>query len=604
MAIHPLSDQLINQIAAGEVVERPASALKELLENSLDAGAAQIHVELQNGGSKRIKVVDDGTGIARDELPLAIARHATSKIKALSDLDAIATMGFRGEALASIASVSRFSLISREKSSEHAWRIDVEGGTVGAVTPAALDSGTSITIDDLFFNTPARRKFLRSDATEWAHCEEAFRRIALAYPQISFSLRHNQRDIHRWPKTDGRGRMRQVLGETFVDHVRFLEESAADIRLYGCVMAPVTGVAPMKEAHYLFVNGRFVRDRMLLHAIREAFRDVLHGAHQPSFALWLTLDPQRVDVNAHPQKAEVRFRDSQAVYRFVRTAVARALALPVGEVITRREHQEEALPSPTKITHGEKAYSVAQTSLNLPVRESGALYSGNATTLYEKLFSVAEDNIGALTQTEALTIPVSESEVPPLGFAIAQLHGIYILAQNSAGLIIVDMHAAHERIMYERLKAAFAIEKLATQPLLIPVAFAADALEMAVAEEHASTLSILGLDVSAVGPATLAVRSLPALLREANAEPLVRAVLRDLHDWGSTQKIEAHRNELLATMACHGAVRAHRLLTVPEMNALLRDMEQTERGGQCNHGRPTWHQITLEKLDALFMRGK
>ncbi|MDR1528915.1 MAG: DNA mismatch repair endonuclease MutL [Burkholderiales bacterium] len=606
MAIRPLSDQLINQIAAGEVVERPASALKELLENSLDAQAKNIEVELRNGGSKRIKVADDGIGIARDELPLAIARHATSKINQLSDLDAIATLGFRGEALASMASVSRFSLVSREKRDKHAWRIDVEGGMVGELMPAALDAGTAITVDDLFFNTPARRKFLRTDATEWAHCEETFRRIALAHPAVAFSLRHNQRDHYRWMATDERERMRQVLGDIFIERARFLDERATDIRLHGCVIAPATGAPSLKESYYLFVNGRFVRNRMLLHAVHEAFRDVLHGAQQPSFALWLTLDPQRVDVNAHPQKAEVRFRDGQAVYRFTYHAVMRALALPVGETMT---HRETVAPL-TRDTKND--YLSTQKSFSLPVREPAARYAGDTSAFYEKLFAVANDDGAAKNEragdktANTATLPPLEaqSDMPPLGFAVAQLHGVYILAQNQAGLLVVDMHAAHERIVYERLKTAFAAETLPSQSLLIPLAFTADPLEMATAEEYADTLQILGFEISIAGPATLAIRGLPALLRDADAERLTRAVLRDLHNWGATQEIEARRNELLATMACHGAVRAHRLLTIPEMNALLRDMEHTERGGQCNHGRPTWHQITLEQLDALFMRGK
>ncbi len=609
MAIRPLTDHLINQIAAGEVIERPASALKELLENSLDADATRIDVELLNGGGKRIKVSDNGAGIPRDELALAVARHATSKITALPDLDAIATFGFRGEALASIAAVSRFSLISRAQDSEHAWRLDVEGGTVGATAPAALDIGTTITIDDLYFNTPARRKFLRSDNTEWAHCEEMFRRIALAYPHAAFFLRHNKRDVHRWPAVaDRQQRMTQVLGGAYMARARFIDADAADVQLHGCVMVPSTGAAPLKEIHYLFVNGRFVRDRMLLHAIREAFRDVLHGAHQPSFALWLTIAPQRVDVNVHPQKAEVRFRDSQAVYRFVRHATMQALALPVGSDLKNTRSRTTAeftaitpSMSVSKPNTQKVMYQPTQRAFSLPLRD------GDAVVFYEKMFAAAERGeaiIALQNEEKSNALPEAQNDTPPLGFAIAQLHGIYILAQNQSGLVIVDMHAAHERIVYERLKSAFVAKLLPAQPLLIPVAFAADALEMATAETHAETLSALGFSVNPVGPSTLAVRCLPALLRDADAEALTRAVLRDLHDWQVTQLIEAHRNALLATMACHGAVRAHRLLTIPEMNALLRDMEKTERGGQCNHGRPTWHQITLAEFDKTFMRGK
>ncbi len=619
MPIRPLTDHLINQIAAGEVIERPASALKELLENSLDAGASRIDVELTKGGTARIKVADNGAGIPRDELPLAVARHATSKITTLPDLDAIATLGFRGEALASIAAVSRFSLTSRAQGDAHAWKIDVDGGTVGAVEPAALECGTMITVDDLYFNTPARRKFLRSDGTEWAHGEETFRRMALAYPEVAFSLRHNKRDVHRWPGVaDRQQRMAQVLGTAYMERARFIDIGTSDIHLSGYVIAPTTGT-PLKEIHYLFVNGRFVRDRMLLHAIREAFRDVLHGAHQPSFALWLTITPQSVDVNVHPQKAEVRFRDSQAVYRFVRHAVIQALALPVGHdlkhtpaaVSPEQEYVRPDATAPsatsrtTTNTPPNTTYPAEQRSFSLPVRDQAT-----ATGFYEKMFAVAKQDEDTTTSNDHdrsandQVLPEAQNDTPPLGFAIAQLHGIYILAQNASGLMIVDMHAAHERIVYERLKAAFAEQSLPAQPLLIPVAMSADALEMATVEAHAETLTALGFSISAVGPTTLAVRCLPALLCDADAEALVRAVLRDLHEWQTTQLIEARRNELLATMACHGAVRAHRLLTIPEMNALLRDMENIERGGQCNHGRPTWHQITLAEFDRLFMRGK
>ncbi|MDR0588438.1 MAG: DNA mismatch repair endonuclease MutL [Burkholderiales bacterium] len=614
MSIHPLSDHLINQIAAGEVVERPASALKELLENALDAQADNIEVELLNGGTGRIKVTDNGVGIAREELRLAISRHATSKIAALDDLDRIATFGFRGEALASMASVSRFRLISRANTAEHAWQIDVTGGDIGEILPAALHAGTSVTVDDLFFNTPARKKFLRTEATEWAHCDETFRRVALCAPEVAFWLRHNNRAIAHYVNGSQHDRITHVLGDAFARHAREIDEEAADLSLSGLVLAPVAGAPSMKETAYLFVNKRFVRDRVLLHAIREAFRDVLHVAHQPSFALWLTLDPEKVDVNVHPQKAEVRFRDSQAVYRFVRHAVGKALSLPVG-VIAAASSSTSAMPSqdPAREFASDivnelktRAFVMApeQRSLRLPFQKNDAPRS----PFYEKLFNSAEND--ADPTLPHLALPSSDdkknydSPIPPLGFAIAQLHGIYILAQNAAGLILVDMHAAHERILYERLKEAFTHKHLATQPLLIPVAFAADPLAIATATCHAETLQQLGFDISLGGPSTLIVRSLPALLQDADIEALTRTLLRDLHDWGTTEEVLAKINELLATMACHTAVRAHRLLTLPEMNALLRDMEDTERGGQCNHGRPTWYQFSLSDLDQLFMRGK
>ena len=609
--IHPLSDQLINQIAAGEVVERPAAALKELLENSLDAQATHIEVTLIGGGCKRLQVSDDGIGMARDDLPLAVARHATSKIVAPSDLDAIATLGFRGEALASMAAVSRFSLMSREQGGAHAWRLDVEGGTVGTVEPAALTTGTTVTLDDLYFNTPARRKFLRTEATEWAHGEETFRRIALAYPDVAFLLKHNGREIHRWPSAARDERVRQVLGEAFAQEARFLDTAAADLQLTGYVVPPTAGSALTKDAAYFFVNGRFVRDRVVLHALREAFRDVLHGGHQPSYALWLTLDARNVDVNVHPQKTEVRFRDSQAIHRFVRQSAERALALPVGSQVVAPQPfnvgEERRVPFLTRSEETAGAPRISsydstkQAAFSLPVREPAALGGWGPSPFYDKLF-------GTKSSASAESAPFSEgvesaSEgVPPLGFAIAQLHGIYILAQNHVGLVLVDMHAAHERIVYEQMKEA--ATTLPSQPLLVPVTLTATALEMATAEAHAETLATLGFEVSAMGSTTLAIRCLPAMLRDADAAALLRAVLHDLHECGDTQEISARRNELLATMACHGAVRAHRLLTIPEMNALLRDMERTERGGQCNHGRPTWYQFSLAALDALFMRGK
>ncbi|MCL2298480.1 MAG: DNA mismatch repair endonuclease MutL [Proteobacteria bacterium] len=621
-AIHPLSDQLINQIAAGEVVERPAAALKELLENSLDAQATHIEVTLTGGGCKRLQVSDDGIGMERDDLPLAVARHATSKIVAPSDLDAIATLGFRGEALASMAAVSRFSLVSRARGAAHAWRLDVEGGTVGAVEPAALAVGTTITLDDLYFNTPARRKFLRTEATEWAHCEEMFRRIALAYPDVSFLLKHNGREVHRWPGATREERVQQVLGEAFTQVARFLDTSAADLRLTGYVASPTAGAALPKEAVYFFVNGRFVRDRVVLHALREAFRDVLHGGQQPSYALWLTLDPRSVDVNVHPQKTEVRFRDSQAIHRFVRQSAERALALPVGGQVTAgvaissTKAVSGAQPSdvdarrfsvPAKPEEARTYYPSAQKAFSLPVRETAASESLGPSPFYGKLFgtksSSAIENVSS-TSAPPITQENESAGVPPLGFALAQLHGIYILAQNHAGLVLVDMHAAHERIVYERMKETAASQSLPSQRLLVPVSMTATTLEMATAEAHAEALETLGFELNAVGPTTLAIRCLPAMLRDADAAGLVRAVLRDLHDLGSTQEVDMRRNDVLATMACHGAVRAHRLLTVPEMNALLRDMERTERGGQCNHGRPTWYSLTLEALDALFMRGK
>ena len=589
-AIRPLPELLINQIAAGEVVERPAAALKELIENSLDAGATRIDVDLAGGGIKRIRVVDDGAGIDREDLPLAIARHATSKIGAPADLEAIETLGFRGEALASIAAVSRLALTSRASGRPHAWRIEVDGGTVAPIAPAALASGTSITLEELYFNTPARRKFLRTDATEWAHCEEAFTRIALAHPQVGFTLVHNGRLVHRLLPGPRAQRVEALLGEAFLRGAAPVEAHAAGVTLEGYAIRPahaVQGSGPQM----LFVNGRFVRDRMLAHAVREAYRDVLHHDRQPAYAIWLGIDARRVDVNVHPQKSEVRFRDGSALFPLVRSAVERALAASAADAPAVSAAERLGLvaartPPPGHGGGAPPAAWVAQDALALATAEPAPFYA--------RLFGERKPDAPALPET---------GDDHPLGFALAQLHGVYVLAQNRAGLVLVDMHAAHERIVYERLKGAYA-GRLPTQPLLVPATFAAEPVEIATADEHADELDRLGFTLTRLGPATLAVRAIPAPLADADAATLARAVLHELRDHGGSGAIEAHRDELLASMACHGAVRANRMLAVPEMNALLREMEATERAGQCNHGRPTWYQLTLPELDRLFMRGR
>lgn len=584
MPIRTLPDLLISQIAAGEVVERPAAALKELLENAIDAGATQVEVDLAGGGVKRIRVVDDGAGIAREELALAVARHATSKISMPTDLEAIASFGFRGEALASIASVSRLALASRASGKPHAWRIEVEGGTVAPIAPAALAAGTSVTVEELFFNTPARRKFLRAEATEWGHCDEAFRRIALAHPSVGFTLQHNGRVVHRLPATGRQGRVEQLLGDDFVAHAARVDVDAGEIALAGFAVRPA--YAAQGGGQYVFVNGRFVRDRVLQHALREAYRDVLHHDRQPAFALWLTIDPRRVDVNVHPQKIEVRFRDSGAVHEFVRRGVERALAATAAEqpAVSAAEKLGAAaaqLPPPV-------AFERAQAPLALGASEPSAFYA--------KLF-------GARAEIAQPQPAWSDDDPHPLGFALAQLHGVYILAQNRLGLVLVDMHAAHERITYERLKAVHDA-RLPVQPLLVPATFAAEPLEVATVEENGPALETLGFAMSALGPGTLAVRGVPAPLTDADPAALARAVLHDIREFGGTQALASRRDELLSTMACHGSVRANRALAIPEMNALLRQMEETERSGQCNHGRPTWYQLTLQDLDRLFMRGR
>jgi DNA mismatch repair protein MutL len=599
-AIRALPDLLINQIAAGEVIERPAAALKELLENALDAGATQIEIDLAGGGIKRMRVADNGGGIEREDLALAVARHATSKIGSVLDLEAIASLGFRGEALASIASVSRLALASRARERPHAWRIEVEGGTVSPVAPAALASGTTVTVEELFFNTPARRKFLRTEATEWAHCDEAFRRVALAHPATAFTLQHNGRVAHRVVAAGRRVRVEALLGEEFVQHAALVEAEAGGVRLTGFAVRPA--YAAQGGGQYLFVNGRFVRDRVLQHALREAYRDVLHHDRQPAYALWLEIDPRRVDVNVHPQKTEVRFRDSGAIHQFVRHAVEHALAAnaaeqPAVSAAERLGAVAAQLPplAPERDPFGPRP---GATQAGMPWRGPQAsltLATGEPSTFYAKLFGTRDDG--------ASPPALPEDDPHPLGFALAQLHGIYILAQNRAGLVLVDMHAAHERIVYERLKTAFDAH-LPVQPLLVPASFAADPLEVATAEDHADALAALGFAMSALGPATLAVRGVPAPLADADPVTLARAVLHEIREYGGSQVLAARRDELLSTMACHGAVRANRSLSVPEMNALLREMEATERSGQCNHGRPTWYQLSLPDLDRLFMRGR
>jgi DNA mismatch repair protein MutL len=593
-AIRPLPDQLINQIAAGEVVERPAAALKELLENSLDAGATQIDIDLSGGGVKLIRVADDGMGIDREDLLYAVARHATSKISKASDLEAIGTLGFRGEALASIAAVSRLALTSRSRDKPHAWRIEVDGGEVGVPQPAALASGTTVTVQELYFNTPARKKFLRTDATEFGHCDEAFRRIALSHPDAGFTLQHNASVRYRLLAQGRRARVDALLGDDFAAQAAFVDEHGPGISLAGWAVRPAYATTA-RDAQYLFVNGRFVRDRVLTHALREAYRDVLHHERQPAYALWLTIEPRIVDVNVHPTKAEVRFRDSGAVHQFVRHAVEKGLASTAAEQpavsASERLGAAAARVPPFAPSQGWASRSVSsQGSIALGTAEPGDFYA----TLFG-------DRPPLHVRPEGPDLPNTGDH--PLGFALAQLHGIFVLAQNSDGLVLVDMHAAHERILYERLKTALD-HALPMQPLLVPVTFAADPLDVATADENAAVLSALGFSMSVLGPSTLAVRGLPALLVDADAVALARAVLADVREYGGSRVLTAQRDDLLSTMACHGAVRANRSLTVPEMNALLREMEATERAGQCNHGRPTWYQLSLGDLDRLFMRGR
>jgi DNA mismatch repair protein MutL len=575
--IHVLPELLVSQIAAGEVVERPASALKELLENSLDAGAREISVQLAGGGTKLIRVGDDGNGIERADLPLALARHATSKIASLGDLERVASLGFRGEALASIAAVSHLALTSRRPGDKHAWTVAASGAEVSKPAPAPLAAGTSVEVRDLYFNTPARRKFLKSEATEFAHCEEAFRRIAISRPDVALTLEHNGRSRYHLKPQPARARVGAVLGEDFHVGALQLDEASAGLRLHGAIGLPARARGG-RDAQYCFVNGRFVRDRLIAHAIRQAYQDVLHHEQHPSFVLFLEIDPAQVDVNVHPTKTEVRFRDARGVHQFVFHALNKALAGAVAGAAAGRAPATPASPA-----------LAAQ-----PMRQAAmALAASEPAAFYETLFG-----------KPAPESPLRDAEQAPLGFALAQLSGVYVLAQNQHGLVIVDMHAAHERIVYERLKGALDQREIPMQPLLVPVTFPGQPLDVSTVEEHAEVLRTIGFDIAAASPTSLIVRAVPALLADADARRLASDVLHELREYGASRVLAERRNELLATMACHAAVRANRKLTVPEMNGLLREMEATERSGQCNHGRPTWHQVTLAELDKLFMRGR
>jgi DNA mismatch repair protein MutL len=598
-AIRVLPDTLIDQIAAGEVVERPASALKELLENALDAGARDVRVELLDGGMRLVRVADDGCGIARDDLPLALARHATSKIASLDDLERVASLGFRGEALASIAAVARVSLCSRRPHDAHAWRIEAQGGTVSDVSPASQAPGTTLEIADLYFNTPARRKFLKSEATEYAHCEEVFRRIALVRPDVGFSLAHNGRTRWHMPAQPPHARMRLLLGEEFAAAAIVLDETAAGVRLHG-LLAPPTYSRASRDTQYCYVNGRFVRDKLLAHALRQAYQDVLHHDRQPAYAVGLVVDPAAVDVNVHPSKIEVRFRDSRAIHQFVLHAAQRVLSQPLTSAGKPRFDAAGEANGLSPAAASAPAYAPARSyAAQSHAAHQPSLGLGNPQPVasYQALFAAARPGGDA----EA---PAPAAEVPPLGFAVGQLAGVYILAQNSAGLVVVDMHAAHERIVYERLKRALDEAAVPVQPLLMPVTFAADPIDVATVEDHGSALHAIGFDINAMGPAAVAVRAVPALLQDADAKRLAQDVLREMREFGAERVLAERRNELLATMACHAAVRANRALTIAEMNALLREMEATERADQCNHGRPTWFQVPLSELDARFMRGR
>jgi len=626
--IELLSPRLANQIAAGEVVERPASVIKELLENSLDSGAKRIDVDVEQGGVKLLRVRDDGGGISSEDLPLALARHATSKIRDLEDLERVMSLGFRGEALASISSVSRLTLTSRTRDAEQAWQVETEGRDMASrVQPAAHPVGTSVEVRDLFFNTPARRKFLKAEKTEFDHLQEVIKRLALARFDVAFHLRHNGKTVLSLHEAhDDAARARRVgavCGSGFLEQALPIEVERNGLHLWGWVGLP-TFSRSQADLQYFYVNGRAVRDKLVAHAVRQAYRDVLFNGRHPTFVLFFEVDPSVVDVNVHPTKHEVRFRDGRMVHDFLYGTLHRAL----GDV---RPEDQLAAPAavagmvrPTGLEAGEFGpqgemrlasntlleQPQAQPSYNAPGSGAGGGYQYQYTPRPQSNVPAAEAQAAyreffkPLPESAAPALPDGQGDIPPLGYALAQLKGIYILAENAQGLVLVDMHAAHERIMYERLKIAMASEGLSGQPLLVPESLAVSQREADCAEEHVSWFQRLGFELQRLGPETLAIRQIPALLKQAEANRLVSDVLADLMEYGTSDRIQAHLNELLGTMACHGAIRANRRLALPEMNGLLRDMENTERSGQCNHGRPTWTQLGLDDLDKLFLRGR
>ena len=600
--INSLSKRLANQIAAGEVVERPASVIKELLENSLDAGATRLQIDVEQGGVRLMRVKDNGCGIHKDDLALALSRHATSKIIELTDLENITSLGFRGEALASISSVSRFHIISNssEESGSSGWKVEVEGQEVEvSVSPAAHPQGTSAEVRDLFFNVPARKKFLKTEKTEFTRIDEVIKRIALSRFDVQFNLKHNQRTIHQLlPAISEQERQRRVslvCGPVFVDNSVYIDVERSGLRLWGWVSLP-TFSRSQSDLQYFYVNGRTIRDKLVTHAVKQAYRDVLfHGRH-PAYMLYLELAPSSVDVNVHPTKHEVRFRDSRLVHDFLFSALHKALAEVTPSVQIASQHAGMT-GTESKFAHDDPKVYGKQASLRL-AEPTTAPYGAYATTnvrdhdqIQEQIASLAKLNAG-------------NEEVPPLGYAIAHLHGIYILAQNKEGLIIIDMHAAHERIIYERMKVACKSEKLKMQPLLVPLSIAVSQSEADCAVAQKKELLGLGIELDKLTDEAIVVRQVPSILKDSDVEQMVRDVLSDVLEYGSSDRIQAHQEELLSTMACHGSVRANRHLTIPEMNSLLRDMEATERSGQCNHGRPTWVCQSLSELDKLFLRGQ
>jgi DNA mismatch repair protein MutL len=631
MPIRPLPTHLINQIAAGEVVERPASVVKELLENALDAGATKVTIDIEQGGVKRIRLRDNGDGIPKTELALALSRHATSKIASLEDLEQVRSLGFRGEALPSIASISRLVLSSRHKEASQGWQLYGDGQEIfGEPEPTAHTIGTTVDVADLFFNTPARRKFLKTEKTEFGHIEEVVRKLALSRFDVSFNLNHSQKPVLALPQVDehfsAERRISELCGQEFIQNSINLDYAAAGLRLWGWISLP-TFSRSQPDLQYFYVNSRVIRDKFVTHALKQAYQDVMYHGRYAAFILFLELDPQLVDVNAHPTKQEVRFRESRLVHDFLVKAVSQALAnvrpstfsntapdqtpsVTTGIINATNSfdfHKETKTQSPsaTNATMRTGAYHTpTQARLTMPVREQLAVYQqlykpiNEATALAS---DASHDNAPAYTAPQLTQI---SDDIPPLGYALAQLHGIYILAQNADGLILVDMHAAHERITYEHLKQSHSQAVLRSQPLLLPISLSLSKKEADFAEAHSGEFQQLGFELDRIGLDKLTIRAVPSLLKEADAERLVKDVLADFIEQGSSQRIQQATQVILATMACHGAVRANRKLSIPEMNALLRDMERTERSSQCNHGRPTWLAFNLEQLDKLFLRGR
>ena len=617
--IRELPDELISQIAAGEVVERPASVVRELVDNALDAGASEVTVKLIGGGIRAVAVEDDGHGLPAAELPLALRRHATSKIESLGDLESVATMGFRGEALAAIASVAEVSIASRCADDAQARRLDARSGEIA---PAARGVGTSVEVRELFFSTPARRKFLKTESTELAHCVEAVRRHALTRPDVSFSVWHEGKLVQQWRRAEAEARLRDVLGAEFIEDSRPVSLDLGVLRVTGRAGTPASARS-RADQQYVYVNGRYVRDKLIAHGVRSAYEDVLHGGRQPAYVLFIDIAPDRVDVNVHPTKIEVRFRESREVHQAVRRAVEASLAEAIAGAASTAPTGVDSMPqgalgrlASAPDSTGTVAWGRPDVRNDrhggTPTASQVALSLHQASVLFAQEAATPWATDGFQAGSAPVDLPIARSIIAadhdastqPLGHAIGQIAGIYVLAENAQGLVIVDMHAAHERVVYERLKANLAASRIEAQPLLIPATFAATAAEIATAEAHGDTLRTLGLDISPLSPTVLAVRSQPAALAGGDVVDLARSVLGELAEHDASSVVQRAQHEILSTMACHGAVRANRQLTLDEMNALLRDMERTERADQCNHGRPTWRQVTRRELDALFWRGR